>query len=269
MAGLLVVCKLYGIALFEELFIKENFAVAIAITGFGIGLLVAVTGLSFGAISKDLETSLWYVGLEGLLAFVLLIVTTWTTDRLILHSFPVVKEISEDQNIGVASVVAGVSVASGIVINGSLCGYSDSVLTALRDVFLYWVLAQVAIWITLRMIIAIRPFDFLKQLEEEDNLASGVSLGIFVVCLGVLARSSIVFSGQESVWLELGESVLRWLVGIAAFAILIATVKVLLSRLRISSIDLELSNSLAPVFFIGMMQLASAFLLGQLIQRAG
>jgi uncharacterized membrane protein YjfL (UPF0719 family) len=268
-AGLIIVCKLYGLALFDELLVKENPAVALALSGFVLGLLFALTGLAYGPISLAWSVSLPYIGLEGLLALALLILTVAVTDRLLLPRFPIVQEISADRNIGVACVVAGVSVSAGLVINGTLCGYSTSILTAVRDVVLYWILAQLAIWITLRVIIALRPFDFLRQLEEDDNLASGLSAGFFVICLGVLARSAVIHSGQADLWWDLGNSLWRWLLGLAGLVAFLSVQKLILRRCGTSIMDLELANSPAPVSLLGVLQLAMAILIGLLLQRPG
>ena len=175
--GLAILSWLYRLQFFAELLVKENLAVALSLAGFVFGLTFGFAGLFFGRISQELTITLYHWGIEGALALLLLLLTVAITDRLLLPRFPIGEEIKTDGNMGVACVVAGVCVSAGLVINGSLCGYSDSVLTAVRDIVLYWSLAQVAIWITLRVIIAVRPFDFLGQLQEDDNLASGLSVG--------------------------------------------------------------------------------------------
>jgi hypothetical protein len=268
-AGLVIVCKLYGLALIDELLVKENPAVALSLAGFALGLVFALTGLFYGTISPAWSVSLTYIGIECLLTLALLILTVVTTDRLLLPRFPIVREISSDRNIGVACVVAGVSVSAGLVINGSLCGYSTSLLTAARDVVLYWILAQLAIWVTLRVIIAIRPFHFLAQLEEDSNLASGLSVGLFVVCLGVLARSAVIHSGQADLWWDLGSSLWRCLLGLGGLLAFLTILKQILRRRGTSIMDLELANCAAPVLLLGVVQLAIAILIGLLLQRPG
>lgn len=268
-AGVAIVCRLYRFALFDELLVKENPAVALALAGFVLGLAFALSGLYYGPISPEWSASVICIGVEGLLALALLISTVLVTDRLLLPRFPIAREISIDRNMGVACVVAGVSVSAGLVINGSLCGYSNSVLTAVRDIVLYWVLAQIAIWITLRVIIALRPFDFLRQLEEDDNLASGLSVGFFVVCLGVLARSAVIHSGQMDLGVELGISLMRWLLGLGGLLVFLSLTRLILRRRGTSIMDLELGNSPAPVLLLGMVQLAMVILIGLLLQRPG
>jgi len=267
--GLAILSWLYRLHFFAELLVKENPAVALSLAGFVLGLTFGFAGLFFGRISSELTVTLYYWGIEGALALVLLILTVAITDRLLLPRFPIAEEIRTDGNMGVACVVAGVCVSAGLVINGSLCGYSDSVLTAVRDIVLYWSLAQVAIWITLRVIIAVRPFDFLGQLQEDDNLASGLSVGFFVICLGVLARSAVIHSGQLDVWPDLYGSLWRWLSGLAVLVALQTLLKLLLRRRGASIVDLELANSPAPVMFLGVFQLALAVVIGLLLQRPG
>ncbi len=267
--GLVILTWLYRLDFFAELLAKENPAFALSLAGFVFGLALALAGLFFGRISSEWTVTLCYWGIEGVLALALLILTVSITDRLLLPRFPIVKEITTDQNMGVACVVAGVCVSAGLVINGSLCGYSASVPTAVRDIVMYWGLAQIAIWITLRLIIAVRPFDFIGQLEEDDNLASGLSLGFFVICLGVLARSAVVHSGQAGVWVDLSSSLSRWALGLAILLGLLTLLKLLLRRRGVSIIDLELANSPAPVILWGTFQVALAMVIGLLLQRPG
>ena len=268
-AGIGTLSWLFRINFFDELLVKENAAFAVSISGFVLAILFGLTGLFFGPISSNWTVALTYCGIEGILALVLLILTVRITDRLLLPRFPIVEEITTDRNLGVACVVAGVCLSSGLVINGSLCGYSSSVLTAVRDIVMYWALAQAAIWLTLRVMIAIRPFDFLHQLGEDDNFASGISLGAFVICLGVLARSAVIHSGQSDVWVDLGGSLMRWLLGLAMLMSIVAVLKQLLRSRGTSITELELANSPAPLLLLGVFQISFAIVIGLLLQRPG
>ena len=265
--GLVILSRLYGLNLFGQLLVKENPAVAVSFAGFAFGLAFALTGLFFGHMSPDWIPSLYSWGLEGLLALCLVILTVGITDRLLLPRFPIAKEIADDQNTGVACVIAGVCVSAGLVINGSLCGYSASIPAAIRDIVMYWGLAQIAIWITLRVIILVRPFDFVRQLEEDDNLASGLSLGFFVISLGLLGRAAVIHSGQMSVWTDFGSSCFRWLLGLVVLLGLLSLLKLLLRRRGVSLIDLELANCHAPVVMWGAIQITLAMIISLLLQR--
>lgn len=268
-AGLGVLCWMYRVAFPRELLANENLAVAICFSGFFLGLTFALAGLFFGQIAENGKTCLAYWGLEGLLAFCLMLLTVWITDRLLLSRFPIAREITQDQNLGVACAVAGVCLSAGLVMNGVLCGYSESAFLAVRDIIVYWALAQFALWITLRVIIFLRPFDFVHQLEEDDNLASGLSLGFFVTSLGILARAAVLYSGRDGIWAEIGDSLLRFLLGLTILVGVLALGKLVLRRRGISIMDLELANSPAPILFWGTTQTALAVILGLLLQRAG
>lgn len=267
--GLLILARLFHLDFFNELLSKENPAIAIVYVGFAIGVAWALSGLFFGSISSEWSTSLSYWALEGVLALCLVILTAAMTDRLLLPRFPVAKEIKDDRNLGVACVVAAACLSAGLVINGAICGYSDSIPSAIRDIVIYWGLGQAAIWLTLRAIVLLRPFDFVRQLEEDDNLASGMSLGFFVVSLGVLARSAVIRSGGADVWGELGGSLTRFLLSFASLLVVLSALKLLLRRRGVRIVDLELANSPAPIMMWGGLQIALALIIGLVFQRPG
>lgn len=279
LVGVGLVARLFRLKFFPELLAKENLAFALCLAGFVLGLTVGLSGLFFGPLSEDRGLSLLNWACEAALVLMLMMLTAAVTEWLLLPGLPVVEEITRDQNLGVALATAGSFVSAGLVIQGSLSGHSPSeslgpatsLMLAIRDVVIYWALAQAAIWTTLRVLIATRPFDCVAQLRENDNLASGLSLGLFLVCLGVLGRAAVIYSGgvkDVSVWMELADSAMRWFVGLAVLLIVVAALKLVLLRRGIRPYDFELANSPAPVLALGIIQIAAAVAIGLALERS-
>ncbi|MFQ5772817.1 MAG: DUF350 domain-containing protein, partial [bacterium] len=80
----------------EELLQKDNFAVAIAVVGYYLGLVFAIGGILIGPSTfwlDDLLDILFY----GIIAIVLLNLSAYINDKIILYKFDNVKEIIEDR----------------------------------------------------------------------------------------------------------------------------------------------------------------------------
>ena len=259
--------RLSQIALAEELCIRQNNAVAIAAGGVIVSVVIGLAGLRFGALSEDWQTILIEWTTEGILATVLLMVGLFLTDRLILRKFSIRHELVADQNLGVAMVVASTAISSGLIINGALVGFSPSLSLALRDILVCWLMAQGVIWMAISLMNRIRPFDFISQLEESENVASGVSIGTLLISLGILSRGAILYAGRADFWPELGSSLSRLALSLVFFVSLTQLAKLVMAKTYASLHELELSDSSAPVIMFGTCQVMLASLTAQLLQR--
>ena len=169
----------------DELVEKDNFAFAVAHTGYFIGLLLAIGSAILGP-SQGLHQDLIDIFIYGLMAIVLLNLSVIINDKLILRKFSVYKEIVEDQNAGTGVIEGANSIATGLIILGAVSG-EGSILTALA----FWGIGQVILVITELVYNAILPYD-LHEHVEKDNVAVGIGFAGAMISIGNLIRFALM-----------------------------------------------------------------------------
>ncbi len=128
----------------EELVKKDNLAFALSNVGYYAGLLIAIGGAIVGS-SKGLINDMIEIGVYGVLAIVLLNISVFISDKLVLSRFSVREEIIEDQNEGTGVVEGAVSVASGLIIFGAVTGESTSLAFGILTAVVFWLVGQIAL----------------------------------------------------------------------------------------------------------------------------
>ncbi len=167
-----------------ELVEQDNPALALTISGFYLGLVVAVGGIVAGP-SQGLGEDLIDFCIYGPLAILLLHVSAWVNDTFILTRFKIREEILEDQNCGTGAVEFAVYVASGMNIYGAVYGIGGSIFTTLG----FWALGQVTLvgfgLFYPRMV----GYDVHDHIEK-DNVAVGVAFAGAIIAVGNLLRAA-------------------------------------------------------------------------------
>lgn len=211
-----------------ELVEKDNAALAIAMAGYYFGLVLAIGGTLVGP-SVSLIDDLIDVGIYGLLSIVLVNLSWYVCDKLILFKFKISDELIRDHNQGTGVVSAGVSIASGFVIFGAAQGQGGSIWT----VIVFWAIGQVILILAGLMYNLITPYDIHDEIEK-DNVAAGVSFAGALVAIGAiigLAAESNFESWAESLPGYLGYAVL----GLVLLPLIrLLTDKVLLPTVKLS-----------------------------------
>lgn len=170
----------------DELVEKDNLAFALAHTGYFIGLVLAIGGIMMGE-TAGLLMDLLYIGIYGAIALILLNLSIIINDKIILRKFSVKKEITEDQNEGTGLLEGASSIATGLIIMGSIYGEGGGIYTVL----IYWVVGQVLLIATSYVYNWITPFDVHEQIEK-DNVAVGVAMAGVIIAVGNLIRHGLM-----------------------------------------------------------------------------
>jgi uncharacterized membrane protein YjfL (UPF0719 family) len=188
-----------------ELVKKDNLAFAISITGYYIGLLISILGVIVGD-SNGLLIDLLDILIYGILAILLLNVSSFLCDKIILRKFNVTKEIIEDQNSGTGVVEAAVMIASGLVIYGAVSGETHNFFENIRSGYLlsgiistisFWIVGQIVLIITSFIYDLLTPYNIHEHIEK-DNVAVGVGFSGAIIALGILVKLGI--SGNFISW---------------------------------------------------------------------
>ncbi|MES2572626.1 MAG: DUF350 domain-containing protein [Verrucomicrobiota bacterium] len=217
----------------EELTERDNAAFGASFTGYLIGVGIALTG-AFPSPHAPLQDALITMTYSGILAIVLMRVSVWINDAFVLSRFNGLVEIIRDRNIGVGIAVAGSSIGTGLVLAGIMTGESETDLSAITDILIYWAVGQALFILGAHLFFRVAGYDVQGTLEKNNNTATGISLGGFLIALGVLIWSASRNASGE-LFSELGITVVLALFGGALLLLSrIITEKLILLRIDFS-----------------------------------
>jgi len=166
----------------------------LAVVGYYLGLVFAIGGVLVGpsaGIIEDLIDIFFY----GIIAIVLLNLSNFINDKIILYKFDNVKEIIEDRNAGTGVVVAANHIAIGLIIAGAITGEGGDLITAA----VFWILGQLVLIVAGFVYNRITPYDVHNEIEK-DNVAVGVAFAGMIIAIGNVIR--IGLSGDFISWTD-------------------------------------------------------------------
>jgi uncharacterized membrane protein YjfL (UPF0719 family) len=169
----------------RELTARDNVAFAIVLGGYYFGILLVLgaplSGSSRGSLLHDAGS----VVLWGLLAIVLLNLSSFLSRRLLCGHLDLTREVIEKQNVAAGTVLAGSYVANALLVLGAL---SDEGGIAAAAVF----------WIYAQLLLEVAAFVFMRGVHYDvaaliarDNRAVGVMMAGLLVALGNVLRMAI------------------------------------------------------------------------------
>jgi uncharacterized membrane protein YjfL (UPF0719 family) len=169
----------------EELVKKDNFALGYAMSGYYLGLILAVGGILSGPAGLHWLDEVLDVAYFGIISVVLLNLSAFLQDKIIFRTFSMQKEIIEDENPGAGIIEGAHHIANGLILYGAMSG-EGSLLTAL----VFWAIGQVVLVIAGTVYNLITPFDINKEIER-DNVAVSVAVAGVLVAIGNIIRFGI------------------------------------------------------------------------------
>ena len=225
----------------EELVKKDNLAFSFAHVGYFIGLLIAIGSAIIGP-SEGLWNDLIIIAIYGGLAIVLLNISVFITDKILLRKFSVRKEIIEDQNVGTGVVEGAVSIASGLIIFGAVTGESESLVSGLTTAVVFWLLGQIALIVVAAVYNLITPYDVHEHIEK-DNVAVGIGFAGSIIAMGNLIRFGLY--GEFESW---GSTLAEAGLEVAAGVILLPVMRYLTDKILLPGENLtdEIINQEKP-----------------------
>ena len=215
-----------------ELVEKDNAALALALVGYYFGLTLGLGGAVKGP-STGLVNDLIDLCIYGLLGIILLNVSWYVCDKLILFKFKISDELIRDRNQGAGAVSAGMSIASGFVIYGATQGTSGNIWT----VIVFWAVGQAILVLSGLVYNLITPYSIHKEIEK-DNVAAGVGFGGAIVSVGI-----IIGHAAESDFVSWAESLTDFLAYAVVGLVLLPVIRFLTDRVILPTV--KLSNEIA------------------------
>ncbi|CCK78483.1 DUF350 domain-containing protein [Desulfobacula toluolica] len=183
-----------------------NIAVGLRRSGLYLGVAIALSG-ALGGSSKGFFLDLSHLLIDGF------IITLFMFSSRFINDFIMLGNINNDQecvksfvqpdgrkvvgNTAVGMVEAGMYVATGFILNGSISGSGGTFVQSIVSAILFFILGQLALLIVGFLYELITPFNVKNEIKS-NNLAAGIGLGGILIALGIILMSSI--SGPFTGW---------------------------------------------------------------------
>lgn len=229
-----------------QLFVRDNPAVATALVGYYLGIVLALGGV-LGKSFTNWEDQIGILASYGVLVILLMLAGGWIGDRLILRCFDCARETLEERNTGAAAAEAGNHIANGLILNAALGGESGTWIVGV----VCWVIGLAVLYLASLLYPIVARYDVFGEIQRRNNPAAGVALGGLLVAIGNLVR--IAFSPEfQGWWVSLSQYGLTLAVCLLAMALIrwLADV-VLVPGVRISD---EIVNQEIPNLGAGMIE---------------
>ena len=202
----------------EELTTNNNAAVGVALAGYYAGLAIAIAGVVVGPSSGDFASDILAVAVYSLIAIVLLNISAFVNDKLILYKFDNQKELVGDRNSGTGAVMAGSYLATGLIVNAAVSGeVTGAWWKGLVACLVFFALGQIVLVLAGLWYQLITKYDLHKVIGEDNNAAAGFSFAGFLFAVGYIVRAAMT-----------GESV-SWATDLVSFALYVVIALILLT----------------------------------------
>ena len=165
-----------------ELVEKDNLAVALAVSGYYLGLVIVLGGVVSGPASFSVVDDVIGLVIFGVLGTVLLNLSAWVNDAVVFSKFDNEREIVEDRNAGMGAVEAGNYVAVGLITAGAMSGEGGLV-----PGLVYWFAGLVALIVAGLLYDKMTSYDLHDEIEK-DNAAVGVAFAGVLIGFGNIIR---------------------------------------------------------------------------------
>lgn len=240
-----------------ELFVKDNPAVAIALVGYYLGIVIALGGV-LGQTSNSWQDKLLDLASYGATVILFMLAGAWVGDRLILHCFECDREILQERNVGAASVEAGNHIANGLILNAALGGESGTWLVGL----VCWLIGLGVLVLVSVFYPRVARYDVFGEIQKRNNPAAGVALAGLLIATGNIIR--VAFAAEFEDWLvsftQYGLTLLFCLLSLIAIRWLADLI--LVPGVKISD---EIAHQEVPNFGAGLIEafayIAASFLI--------
>ncbi len=185
-----------------------NAAVGLRRAGLYLGVAIALSGAMTGA-SGGFLPDIVQLFIDGF------IITGFMFSCRFINDFIMLGNMNNDQecvkefidadgksrvgNTAVGMVEAGMYIATGFILNGSVAGSGGNVAQGIVSAVLFFVLGQLALLAFGLLYEMVTPFNVREEIKD-NNLAAGIGLGGILIALGIILRAGI--SGPFTGWIS-------------------------------------------------------------------
>ncbi len=183
-----------------------NVAVGLRRAGMYLGIAIALSG-AMGGSSKGLFLDIFQLLIDGIIITGFMFTSRFVNDFIMLGHLNNDKECVKifqqpdgsevAGNTAVGMVEAGMFIATGFILNGSLAGGGGTFIQGIASAILFFIVGQITLLIFGLLYELITPFNVRDEIKN-NNLAAGIGLGGILIALGIILMSSI--SGPFTGW---------------------------------------------------------------------
>lgn len=180
----------------EELTSKNNTAVGVALMGYYVGLAIAISGVVGGPGGGNIWSDLPVIALYSIIAIVLLNISAFVNDKMILYKFDNQKELVDDQNSGTGATMAGSYLATGLIVSAAVGGEgAGEWWSGIIPCLVFFLVGQVVLVFAGLWYQLITKYDVHKVIGDDKNAAAGIGFGGFLFAIGYVVRAGM--SGES------------------------------------------------------------------------
>lgn len=229
----------------EQLTHYDNVAVSVSLAGYFIGLTAIYMGAISGPASTEWTDDFLNVAGYSLGGILLLNVSRFINQKLILYRFSIDKEIVKDQNPGTGAVEAGVYIASGLIIAGAISGEGGSPLTTL----VFYLIGQACLVLFALLYARTSSYKVHDEIEK-DNTAAGLGFAGGLISIGIILMKAVSgdFYGWRTDLMALGLDIL------IVFVYLLA-IRLIFDKFILSNSDLNTEISIDQNLGAGLLEM--------------
>lgn len=206
----------------EQLTQEDNVAVSLIMCGYYLAVTFIFIGSFYGP-SYGLQTDLVLVGQYSLIGIIVLNLSRFVNDKIILRKFCNIHHIVNEHNVAVGSVQFGSYLATGLIAAGAVMGEGGGVGTFI----IFFLLGQLSLFLFAIIYEFFSAYNIHEELEK-NNTSAGVGFGGTLIALGIIITNGV--SGDFMNWQD--NLTLVALMNISAF-IFLPIIRVVMDKLVI------------------------------------
>ncbi|WP_321494951.1 DUF350 domain-containing protein [uncultured Desulfobacter sp.] len=183
-----------------------NMAVGLRRAGLYLGIAIGMVGALSGD-SSGFSDDMIYLVVDGIVITCCLFISRSINDHIMMGHLHNDREcvkvfVLEDGrtttgNTALGMVEAGMYIATGFILNGSMSGGGGSFYQSLGSALLFFILGQIVLLALGLIYELITPFNVREEIKK-NNPAAGIGLAGILVALGIILKSSL--SGPFTGW---------------------------------------------------------------------
>lgn len=218
----------------EEQIKNNNITPIIAFSGYMAGICFILIGAYVGPSTGKLfrYDLLMYIA-YALVGLILMNLSTFIADKIMLSKFSSAKEMIEDKNIGTAAVHLGIYLASGLIIAACVNGEYGGLISTI----IYYFLGMAFLFFFLKIYDIITPYSIHDELEK-DNYAVGIALAGNIIAIGLILMKATL--GDVS---DIQRNIVLYLTDLASIILLLPSIRLILGNFVIKDINVDIKNN--------------------------
>jgi uncharacterized membrane protein YjfL (UPF0719 family) len=170
---------------------QRSLGASVSQSGYLIGILLGFLGaVSFAGQATSSLSVIGHVALFGAVAIVLQLVADQISGRLLFHSLAEPSGVGGDANVSHALGKAAVSIATGLVLRGSMSDPTAGVVACVA----WFAVGQALMVAAVLFYCRLTPYDDLAEIKR-DNLAASFPIVGILLALGLVIEAAVATKG--------------------------------------------------------------------------